>query len=94
MTQHISRVLHRLAEASSPRIVLSLRPQDAIPDWITHIVYAGEDGKVDSLGPKDEVFAYLKQQYDDAERLVKASSSNGELDPKLVELREVGRRLS
>ncbi|KAF3003474.1 hypothetical protein E8E13_003901 [Curvularia kusanoi] len=93
VTQHISRVLHRLAEANSPRIVLSLRPQDAIPEWITHVVYAGEDGKVDSLGPKNEVFAYLKQQYDDAEKSVKANS-NRDLDPKLVELREVGRHLS
>ncbi|KAF1928056.1 uncharacterized protein M421DRAFT_421244 [Didymella exigua CBS 183.55] len=94
VTQHISRVLHRLAEANSPRIVLSLRPQDAIPDWITHIVYAGEDGKVDSLGPKEEVFQYLKQQYDDAEKSLQSSSSRYELDAKLVELREVGRHLS
>ena len=94
VTQHISRVLHRLAEANSPRMVLSLRPQDAIPEWITHIVYAGEDGKVDSLGPKEEVFKYLKQQYDGAEKSVKSSSSRRDLDPKLVELREVGRHLS
>lgn len=57
-------------------------------------MYAGEDGKVDSLGPKEEVFAYLKQQYDDAERSVKSNESNHDLDPKLVELREVGRHLS
>ncbi|KAF3044091.1 hypothetical protein E8E12_009366 [Didymella heteroderae] len=94
VTQHISRVLHRLAEASTPRIVLSLRPQDAIPEWITHIVYAGEDGKVDSLGPKEEVFQYLKRQYDDAEKSIKTSSLSHELDAKLVELREVGRHLS
>jgi ABC-type molybdenum transport system ATPase subunit/photorepair protein PhrA len=94
VTQHISRVLHRLAEASSPRIVLSLRPQDAIPEWITHIVYAGEDGKVDSLGPKEEVFQYLKKQYTDAEESIKSSSSSRDLNPKHVELREVGRHLS
>ncbi|KAJ4312621.1 hypothetical protein N0V94_007348 [Neodidymelliopsis sp. IMI 364377] len=94
VTQHISRVLHRLAEASSPRIVLSLRPQDAIPEWITHIVYAGEDGKVDSLGPKEEVFQYLEKQYTDAEESIKSSSSSRDLNPKLVELREVGRHLS
>lgn len=74
--------------------MLSLRPQDAIPEWITHIVYAGEDGKVDSLGPKEEVFKYLKQQYDDAEKSVESRSSSQDLDPKLVELREVGRHLS
>lgn len=94
MTQHISRVLHRLAEANSPRVVLSLRPQDAIPGWVTHIVYAGEDGRVGSLGPKEEVFQYLKQQYNDAETLLQSSSSRHGLDAKLVELREVGRHLS
>jgi ABC-type molybdenum transport system ATPase subunit/photorepair protein PhrA len=62
VSRHISRVLHRLAEASAPRIVLSLRPQDVIPDWITHIVYAGEDGKVESLGPKEEVMQYLNHE--------------------------------
>jgi ABC-type molybdenum transport system ATPase subunit/photorepair protein PhrA len=91
VTKHISKVLHRLAEAKAPRIVLSLRPQDAVPDWITHVVYAGDDGKVDSLGPKEEVFAYLKMQYEDIE---KSGRIGNAMDAKLVELREVGRHLS
>lgn len=91
MSQHISKVLYRLAEASSPRIVLSLRPQDPIPEWITHIVYAGEDGKVDALGPKEDVFAYLQQQYEKIEHSITAESG---LHPKLLEIREVGRHLS
>jgi ABC-type molybdenum transport system ATPase subunit/photorepair protein PhrA len=69
-----------------------LRPQDEIPEWITHVVYAGEDGKVDALGPKEEVFRYLKEQYDVAEKNM--SLTDSDLDPKLVELREVGRHLS
>ncbi|OAL54417.1 ABC transporter-like protein [Pyrenochaeta sp. DS3sAY3a] len=91
VTKHISNVLHRLAEANAPRIVLSLRPQDAIPDWITHVVYAGESGKVEVFGPKEEVFQYLKQQYEQVE---KSSSKGLDLDPAMVELREVGRHLS
>ncbi|KAF1955868.1 ABC transporter-like protein [Byssothecium circinans] len=95
VTQHISQVLHRLAEANSPRIVLSLRPQDAIPDWITHVVYAGEDGKVQALGPKEELFQYLKKEYEEIEKTLTAREGKGHgLDPKLVELREVGRHLS
>merc|ERR1711977_505494 len=35
----LSPMLHGLAEANNPRLVLSLRPQDPIPDWITHLVY-------------------------------------------------------
>jgi ABC-type molybdenum transport system ATPase subunit/photorepair protein PhrA len=90
VTKHISQVLHRLAEANAPRIVLSLRPQDAIPEWITHVVYAGEDGKLDVLGPKEEVFGYLKQRYEQ----VGESTADGELNSKLMEIREVGRHLS
>lgn len=63
VTKHISKVLHRLAEANAPRVVLSLRPQDDVPDWITHVVYAGEDGKVNRLGPKEEVLRYLEEKY-------------------------------
>ncbi|KAF1919714.1 hypothetical protein BDU57DRAFT_554904 [Ampelomyces quisqualis] len=91
VTKHISKVLHRLAEANAPRIVLSLRPQDAMPEWITHVVYAGEDGKVDALGPKEEVFQYLKKQYEDIE---KSGRIGKDVDAKIVELREVGRHLS
>jgi len=95
VSQHISQVLQRLAEANAPRIVLSLRPQDVIPGWITHVVYAGEDGNVQTLGPKEEVFRYLKQEYEGIENSTVAQDGKGhELDPKLVELREVGRHLS
>lgn len=55
------------------------------------MVYAGESGKVEALGPKEEVFQYLKQQYENVE---KSSSKGLELDPAMVELREVGRHLS
>ncbi|CBX93997.1 hypothetical protein IAQ61_003870 [Plenodomus lingam] len=91
VTKNISKMLHRLAEANAPRIVLSLRPQDTIPEWITHIVYAGEDGKVETLGPKEEVFQHLKARYEESEN---SDSTAEELSPKLVELREVGRQLS
>jgi ABC-type molybdenum transport system ATPase subunit/photorepair protein PhrA len=95
VSRHISRVLQRLAEANAPRIVLSLRPQDVIPDWITHVLYAGEDGKIASLGPKDEVFGYLKEEYKNIETSSIAQGGKGhELDPRLVELRQVGRHFS
>lgn len=90
VTKHISNVLHRLAEANAPRIVLSLRPQDEIPDWVTHLVYAGEDGNVDKLGPKEEVLRYLKDEYKSIQEngASKTTSSNAK------ELQEVGRLLS
>ncbi|KAH7068843.1 ABC transporter-like protein [Paraphoma chrysanthemicola] len=91
VTRHISEVLKRMAEQNKPRIVLSLRPQDAVPEWITHVVYAGEDGNVDALGKKQEVFALLKEKYEEIE---KQGRRGEELSPKLVEMREVGRHLS
>jgi ABC-type molybdenum transport system ATPase subunit/photorepair protein PhrA len=91
VTKNISKVLHRLAEANEPRIVLSLRPQDTVPEWITHIVYAGEDGQVTALGPKKKLFGYLKKQYDDIE---KSNQEGKEVGAKLMELREVSRHLS
>ena len=35
----LSPMLKGLAEASAPRLVLTLRPQDPIPDWITHLMF-------------------------------------------------------
>jgi ABC-type molybdenum transport system ATPase subunit/photorepair protein PhrA len=59
VSKHISQLLHRLAEARAPRIVLSLRPQDEIPDWITHLVHATEGGQLETLGEKEKVLRHL-----------------------------------
>ncbi|KAL1798681.1 hypothetical protein ACET3X_002718 [Alternaria dauci] len=80
VTRHISRVLHRLAEASAPRVVLSLRPQDDIPEWITHVVYAGKDGKVDMLGPKEEVLRHLEEKYGQIESIEGDEQTSGITD--------------
>ncbi|RDW70493.1 putative ABC transporter [Aspergillus mulundensis] len=42
----ISELLHRLASNAEPRLVLSIRPQDPIPDWITHLLILGNHGRV------------------------------------------------
>ncbi|KAJ5342502.1 hypothetical protein N7541_011626 [Penicillium brevicompactum] len=39
----ISTLLERLARKCSPRIVLALRPQDNVPDWITHKMVLGNN---------------------------------------------------
>lgn len=51
----LSPILHRLASQESPRLLLSLRPQDPIPDWITHLLYLGEDMKITLQGLKEDV---------------------------------------
>ncbi|KAK6075071.1 ABC transporter ATP-binding protein [Seiridium cupressi] len=57
----LSPLLHGLANVASPRLVLSARPQDPIPDWITHLVYLRSDCQVGALGEKDEVLDKLRQ---------------------------------
>ncbi|KAL8669855.1 MAG: hypothetical protein Q9168_005572 [Polycauliona sp. 1 TL-2023] len=51
----ISSLLHGLAKAQAPRIVLSLRPQDPLPEWITHIVRLGPELRVARQGRKYEI---------------------------------------
>ena len=46
-------VLRSLHEARRPRIIIGLRMQDPIPDWITHLALVS-DGKV-LTGTKEEI---------------------------------------
>lgn len=55
----ISSLLHRLAEAQAPRIVLSIRPQDPLPEWITHIVRLGPELRVALQGNRHQVLQGL-----------------------------------
>ena len=56
----LSPLLHGLAQASSPRLVLALRPQDSLPCWINHVIHLGDNfqiifqGKKDLIRPKTE----------------------------------------
>ncbi|KAK4097005.1 2-dehydropantoate 2-reductase [Parathielavia hyrcaniae] len=57
----LSPLLHSLAEKASPRLVLSARPQDPLPEWITHLVYLRSDAQIGSMGPKDTVLEGLRK---------------------------------
>ncbi|KAI5917703.1 P-loop containing nucleoside triphosphate hydrolase protein [Camillea tinctor] len=56
----LSPLLHALASKASPRLVISARPQDPIPDWITHLVYLRADCQVGAIGEKEAVFEKLR----------------------------------
>ncbi|KAF2135273.1 uncharacterized protein K452DRAFT_354445 [Aplosporella prunicola CBS 121167] len=58
--QYLSGLLHRIAATREPRMVLSLRPQDVIPDWITNFVVVGDHPKVSVIGDRQEVFEFLR----------------------------------
>ena len=49
---HLSALLVRISETMSPRIVLGLRPQDPLPDWVTHVVRLAPAFHVESQGEK------------------------------------------
>lgn len=57
---HLASILYELHLSSSPRILLILREQDEIPDWITHLVWVSKkadgSGQVGvNIGRKDDV---------------------------------------
>ena len=55
----LSPMLRELAYKSSPRLFLALRPQDPIPDWITHIIILGNNHTIALKGLKEEVLFAL-----------------------------------
>ncbi|KAJ2988643.1 hypothetical protein NUW58_g3865 [Xylaria curta] len=57
----LSPLLHALASNASPRLVLRARPQDPIPDWITHLVYLRSDCQVGVMGEKETVLNSLRK---------------------------------
>lgn len=52
-------MLHGLAEKRSPRLILGLRPQDKVPDWINHLMILGYSNRVLLQGERSEVEAEL-----------------------------------
>lgn len=52
-------LLHSLHKMSAPRIIMSLRIQDPVPDWISHVALVRSGGKV-STGPKALVLQELE----------------------------------
>lgn len=51
----LSKLLHRLAQNHSPRLVLALRPQDTVPEWITHLILVGNSNQVLKQGSRKDV---------------------------------------
>lgn len=59
-TIQLSNLFGDLAKTNDPRVVLALRPQDPIPNWITHILFLGENLRITHSGTKAEVGEALK----------------------------------
>ena len=60
----LSPMLQTLAYNSSPLLLLALRPQDPIPDWITHLAIIGEPHTLALMGEKAQVLFALHRWAD------------------------------
>ncbi|KIY01237.1 uncharacterized protein Z520_02789 [Fonsecaea multimorphosa CBS 102226] len=58
---NLSPMLKKLAYQSSPLLMLGLRPQDPIPDWITHLVVLGHNHTVALMGEKSKVLSDMRR---------------------------------
>ncbi|KAJ6444557.1 hypothetical protein O9K51_02951 [Purpureocillium lavendulum] len=86
----LSPLLQSLAEKASPRLVLSARPQDPLPEWITHLIYLRTDCQIGSMGPKEVVLDGLK-------KYVRGVSKGGLVEDEKLPihaLHDIGRVLS
>ncbi|KAJ6592656.1 P-loop containing nucleoside triphosphate hydrolase protein [Mycena capillaripes] len=52
----VQAILHELHAACNPHIIIGLRMQDAVPEWVTHLAIVN-DGQV-RTGLKDEMLSY------------------------------------
>lgn len=57
----LSPLLCSMAEKAAPRLVLSARPQDPLPEWVTHLVYLRADCQIGSMGEKEIVMDGLRR---------------------------------
>lgn len=86
----LSPLLHDLAKLNDPRLVLALRPQDPIPDWITHLLFLKPGCKIAFSGPKREVLEQVRHHTIDESH---KNPLHGGFMPALS-LHEVGRNLT
>ncbi|PSR90631.1 P-loop containing nucleoside triphosphate hydrolase protein [Coniella lustricola] len=59
----LSPLLRGMADKAAPRLVLSARPQDPLPEWITHLVYLRGDCQVGVMGEREVVMDGLRRYY-------------------------------
>ncbi|KAF2226887.1 hypothetical protein BDZ85DRAFT_230648 [Elsinoe ampelina] len=58
----LSSLLQGLAKECRPQIVLSLRAEDEIPEWVTHLVAIGNTPQIRSIGKKSDVLKLVSQE--------------------------------
>ncbi|WPH04534.1 Hypothetical protein R9X50_00742600 [Acrodontium crateriforme] len=56
----MSKVLKELAQTCEPRLILSLRPEDGLPEWITHAAVIDANNCVLAQGSKAEILDFQR----------------------------------
>lgn len=79
----LSPLLHSLAQKNAPQILLALRSQDPIPDWITHLIYLDPSLRVATQGRKNDVLNRMKRKTNNS-RSRQATPISTELGRKLT----------
>jgi hypothetical protein len=82
----LSKLLEETAQSQSPRIILSLRPDEHMPRWLTHLVFLLDDFTVYTMGPRETVLDSIHSKTQD---LLKAKNSR-ELTEDEAAFTEVG----
>lgn len=59
----IAGVLHNIAKSQDPRLIISLRLDDGVPDWITHLVVADASSKILDQGSKEAIMTRNKGNF-------------------------------
>lgn len=79
----LSPLLHGLAQKNAPQIVLALRSQDPLPDWITHLIYLGPNLRVAKQGRRGDVLSFMQGESSNS-RSRKVTQTSTEIDRKLT----------
>ena len=86
----ISGLLQHLADKADPRMILALRPQDPVPDWITHLMVVGHANQVLLQAPRSDaarMFQVWRQELTPGRKNT-PSSAAAEDDPVAVAARK------
>lgn len=86
----LSPLLHGMAAEAAPRLVLSARPQDPLPEWVTHLLYLRSDSQVGVMGERELVLEGLR-------KYVRGVRKGGLMEDETMPikaLREMGRVLT
>lgn len=61
-TKLVSNSLHRVSQDLNTSVVLGLRIQDDIPEWLTHVGYVTTEDGLKMSGAKEDMFPLLEQE--------------------------------